>query len=162
MVADVAKLKGEAVDEYRQAVDKAEEKRREVLELRQTELWAALFPDETLVSEPNTQSLAGAVRRVQGPCVPGVQTNLPVEGVFALLRADADFCAGAATIAQAAREKGVTPNQLTGREATWQNGQADYFGPPLKATWSGSPEQAEEANKARRYTEWMHHKLHGE
>jgi hypothetical protein len=79
-----------------------------------------------------------------------------------LLRADADFCAKVATVDQAAAEQGVTPRQLAGREATWQNGQADYFGPPLKATWAGSPEQAEEASKARAYTEWMHRRLHGD
>lgn len=102
------------------------------------------------------------MKRIQGPRVPNVQVGLPAEGVFALLRADVDFSAQVATTDQAAAEQGVTPNALTGREATWESGQVDYVGPRFAATWAGSPEQAEEAHKAQQYTEWMRRKLHGD
>jgi hypothetical protein len=124
-------------------------------------VWAAIFPHEALASQPNTQSLVGAMKRIQAPRIPNVQVGLPAEGVFALLRADVDFCTKVATVDQAAAEQGVTPRQLTRREASWM-GQVDYFGPPLKAAWGGSPEEAEEANKAREYTEQMRSTLWGE
>lgn len=102
------------------------------------------------------------MKRIQAPRIPNVQVGLPAEGVFALLRADADFCAKVATVDQAAAEQGVTPRQLTGREATWQNGQADYFGPPIKAAWGGSPEEKEQARKIQQYSDAMRRKLWGE
>ena len=79
------------------------------------------------------------MKGIQAPFVPNVQTGLIAEGIFALLRADVDFCAKVGTVDQAAAGQGVTPRQLTRREATWQSGQADYFGPPLKATLGRLP-----------------------
>jgi hypothetical protein len=70
-------------------------------------------------NEPPTQTLVGAKKRVQSRHLPGVETPLPVHGIFALLRDDASFCASVSTVDQAAAIEGVSPANLTGRESVW-------------------------------------------
>jgi hypothetical protein len=93
------------------------------------------------------------MKGIQAPFVPNVQTGLIAEGIFALLRADVDFCAKVGTVDQAAAEQGVTPRQLTRRERPGKAAKPTTSGRPSKPPWGGSPEEAEEANKARAYTE---------
>jgi hypothetical protein len=158
---DVQKAKDAAAAEYRRLVDELAAKRREVLDLRATEVWAGVFPSETLTSEPNTQAIVGARKAVQEPLLPGVQSGLMAESLFALLRHDVQFCAEVATVDQAAALKGVSRDKLLGREAAWQDGQTDFVGPRSPATWAGSPEQAREAERVKNYSESQRKRLWG-
>ena len=161
-VSDVRKAKEKAATDYRRLVDDLEGKRREVLDLRATEVWAGLFPSETLQSDPNTQALVGARKAVQEPLFPGVQAGLIAQNVFELLRHDAAFVADVATLEQYAALEGVSPAKLTGREAAWQNAKTDAIGSSFAATWSGSHVQAREAERMRNYTEQLKKRLRGE
>ena len=67
---DIRKAKAKAADEYAELVDRLEATRRGLLDLRATEVWVGLFPSEALTNEPNTEALAGAVKRVQEPLIP--------------------------------------------------------------------------------------------
>jgi hypothetical protein len=162
MSRDVRKAKEKAAKEYAELVDAAEEKRRELLDLRATEVWAGLFPSELLSNEPNTQAIVGAKKSVQEPLLPGVQAGLVASAVFELLRADARFCESVATTDQFAALEGVSTARLTGREAAWQEGEPDIVGPRFEAAWSGSAEEAAEAERAKRYAESMRRRLWGE
>lgn len=62
-VRDVEKAKEKAAGEYRRLVDELEGKRHDVLELQATQIWATLFPSETL---PERAQRAGARRCSQG------------------------------------------------------------------------------------------------
>ena len=143
-------------------MDEVEEKRCELLELRREQVWAAIFPHDSLTGQPNTQSLVGAMKRIQAPRIPNVEVGLPAEGVFALLRADVDFCANVSTVDQAAAEQGISPAQLTGKEASWHNGRVDYVGPRFDAAFDGTPEQAEQARRVQAYTEAQRRRLWGD
>lgn len=120
MAADVNKAVHAVEAEAQALVDQLEQKRQELLELRATEVWVRLFPDEKLASEPATQALAGARKSVQSRHLPGVEAGLSAPGVFALLREDARFCATVSTVDQAAALEGVSSARLTGREAVWE------------------------------------------
>jgi hypothetical protein len=161
-VRDVEKAKKKAAGEYRRLVGETQAKRREVLDLRSTEVWASLFPSEFLQSEPNVQALVGARRSVQEPLFPGVQVGLIAEHVFELLRHDADFVSDVATLEQYAALQGISTAKLTGREAAWQSGKTDSVGPRFDAAWAGSPEQAREAERVKNYTESLRKRLRGE
>ena len=158
----VAKEREKAAAEYRRLVDELEAKRRELLELRATEVWVGLFPSEALRSEPNVQALVGARKAVQEPLLPGVHAGLIAENVFQLLRRDVDFCADVATVDQYAALKGVSTAKLTGREAQRQDGKTDFVGPEFPAAWAGSPEEAANAERERRYSESLRRRLWGD
>jgi hypothetical protein len=160
-VRDVAKAKEEAAANYRRLVDELEGKRREVLDLRATEVWAGLFPSEALQNQPNVQTLVGARKSVQEPLLPGVQAGLAAENVFALLRRDVEFCADVATADQYAALTGVSLAKLTGREARWQEGKTDFVGPSFEAAWRGSAEEAANAERLRKYSESLRRQLWG-
>lgn len=163
MVADVQKAKEKVASEYAQVIDQAETARRELLELRQTEVWAKIFPDATLGSEPNTQALCGAKRRLQEPHLPGLQSGLVAGSVFALLREDINFCSSVSTAEQAAAERGVSVDALTGRDAKWLgNGKPDLVGPRFESAWGGSAEEKREAERVAAYTEATRRRVWGE
>ena len=151
-----------AAGDYVRLVGEIEAKRRELVDLRRTQVWAAIFPHESLTNEPNTQSLVGAKKALQRPHLPTIEVGLPADSVFALLRDDVTFCASVATVEQAAAEQGVTAAKLTGREASWQDGQADIIGPSFGAAWGGSPEEKEQANKIQQYAEATRKRLRGD
>jgi hypothetical protein len=67
-----------------------------------------------------------------------------------------------ATVDQVAAERGVTPNQRTGREAVWQSGEPDVVAPNFDAAWAGSPEEREQAKKVERYAAATRRRLWGE
>lgn len=103
-------------------VDELEREREELIACRQTELWAALFPHDTLATEaPFTNCIAGARLKVQERHLPGVKAQLPAHSVFGLLRDDANHCATVVTTAQAAALSGSTEKALTDEEAAWQD-----------------------------------------
>jgi hypothetical protein len=162
LVADVDKQKQAAAAEYARLVDELQAKRQELLELRATELWCALFPSELLQLQPNTQNLAGASKRVQGPLLLGVEAPLPAANLFELLRADVRFCESVATVEQAAAIQGVSVAALTNREAQWRQGGPDAFGPSFAATWARSAEEKAEAERQRKYIEAQRKRLWGE
>ena len=153
MVADMREAVEASVGDYVRLVGELEAKRRELVDLRRTQVWAAIFPHESLASEPNTQTLVGAKKALQRPHLPTIEAGLAADSVFALLREDARFCASVATVEQAAAEQGVTTAKMTGREASWQDGKADIVGPNFGAAWGGSPEEKEQANKIQQYAE---------
>jgi hypothetical protein len=161
-MGDVRKAKEKAEAKYVKLVDSLEATRRELLELRSTEVWAGLFPSELLASEPNVQSLAGAVKHVQKPLLPAIESNIVAEPLFELLRADAGFCSTVATVDQYAALKGVSTRELTDRVARWQHGETDFVGPHFPATWAGSAEETAQAERQRKYSEQLGKRLWGD
>ena len=162
MVADIRKAVEETVGRYLRLVDELEAARADLLDLRRTEVWAAIFPHESLASEPATLPLVGAKKELQRRHLPGIETGLAAHAVFALLRDDARFCSTVATVDQAAAEQGVTSRKLTGREAGWQQGEPDLVGPDFDAAWGGSAEEREQDDRIKKYAEVMRKRLWGE
>ena len=62
--------------EYRALVDQLEATRRELLELRSTEVWSPIYPSHTLANEPKTPALVGAKKALQAPLLPGLESGL--------------------------------------------------------------------------------------
>ncbi len=81
MLADMREEVEAAASEYRALVDQLEETRRELLELRASEVWTAIYPSETLASEPSTAALVGAKKALQGPVLPGLESGLVASSV---------------------------------------------------------------------------------
>lgn len=164
MLRDVGTAKDEVAREYAALVDQLEAKRQELLDLRQAEVWCALFPNGVLTGEPNTQALVGAKKRLQAPVLPGLESGLVASSVFNLIRADGNFCATVATVEQAAAERGVSVGELTGRDARWEDGsgKADFVGPRFAATWGATTEEKQEAERIAAYTEANRKRVWGE
>ena len=162
-VRDVQKAIAKKAEEQRKRIDELEQDRQELLDLRETQVWAALFPSELVTSSPPTGTIVGANKRAQEQHLPGVTWGLEAARIFALLREDIDFCASVSTLEQAAAMQGKTTAALTGREAQWQHGdKPDYIGPSFDATWRGSPEEAVQAKRVKSYTEQLGKRLRGE
>jgi hypothetical protein len=159
--SDVQKAKAKAAAEYARLINEIEATRQELLDLRQEEVWASLFPSELLQQEPNTQPLVGARKTAQEPLIPGVQSALIASGVFELLRADIRFCSSVATVEQYAALENKSVAELTGRAADWEHGQTDFFGPRFDAAWAGTPEESAQAARVNSYQESLHRRLHG-
>lgn len=162
MLKDVRQQVEDAASEYRTLVDQLEAKRQELLELRATEVWTAIYPSPTLSNEPNTAALVGAKKALQAPVLPGLESGLVANSVFALLRADAGFCESVATVEQAAIEQGVSVSRLRRSDAKWMNGKVDLVGPAFDAAWGGSDEEKEAAARAAEYAEVSRRRLWGE
>ena len=108
-------------------IDKLEQERDELIAWRQTEIWAALFPHDSLASEPPYMNcIAGARLKIQSRHLPGVTNQLFAPNVFALLRDDAHHCATVATTDQAAAISGVSKAALSGEEAEWQDAKFEH------------------------------------
>jgi hypothetical protein len=162
MLGDMREEVEAAASEYRALIDQLEETRRELLELRATEVWTAIYPSETLASEPSTQSLVGAKKSLQAPLLPGLESGLVASSVFALLRADVRFCESVATTEQAALEQGTTVGRLRKSDARWlDNSKVDLVGPAFASTWGGSDEEKAEAQRVRDYQEQTRLRMEG-
>ena len=123
MLGDMREHVETAAAEYRALVDQIEAKRQELLELRATEVWTAIYPSPTLTNEPSTAALVGAKKRLQEPHLPGLQSGVVAASIFNLLRADAGFCESVATVEQAALEQGVSVSRCAARTpAGWATG----------------------------------------
>jgi len=108
-------------------VDELEQAREDIAALAQTTTWARLYPSDTLTAEPPYQhAIVGARLSLQEKHLPGVKVQLPVANVLALLRADLEHVATAATLEQAAAAEGKTKGAFTGREATWAGRAEDH------------------------------------
>jgi len=88
----------------------------------------------------------------------GTDVQLAAEKLFAAIRLYAEVLRNVATHVQ----QQALGRKLKKREAQWQSGSIDYIGPDFGATWAGSPEEAEQANRIRQYEEAMHRRLWGE
>jgi hypothetical protein len=161
-IRDVRKEIGKVATRQRRLIDELESNRQELLDLRRTEVWTAVFPSPEVASEPSTGALAGAVKRVQKPLLPSVEADLPAHAVFQLLRIDVDYCMQVATVEQQAAERGMTVAEFTNTEAAWQSGETDFVGPGFDAAWGGSDEEKAQAERAREYTRQLHRRLWGE
>ena len=89
MVDDIAKEVGAAARAYLELVDQLEETRRALVDWRSVQVWSAIFPHQSLTNEPNTQSLCGALRRLQEEVMPGLRQGINASACFDLLRRDA-------------------------------------------------------------------------
>ena len=163
MLGDVRGHVETAAAEYRALVDQIEAKRQELLELRATEVWTAIYPSPTLTNEPSTGALVGAKKRLQEPHLPGLQSGVVAASIFNLLRADAGFCESVATVEQAALEQGVSVSRLRRSDARWLgDGRQDLVGPKFDAAWGKSPEEQEQAERIAAYQEHQRRVVWGE
>ena len=160
MLGDMRDEVEAAASEYRALVDQLEQTRRELLELRQTEVWVADLPQPTLTNEPSTAALVGAKRRLQEAYLPGLQQGVVANAIFSLLRADVGCCSRSRPSKQAAAEQGVTAADLTKSDARWmENSKVDLVGPAFASTWGGSDEEKAEAERVRAYAEAQRKRL---
>jgi hypothetical protein len=126
LVADASKATDERLARYRELVAELEQTREELIALRQTALWAALYPSETLSGqEPFPHALVGARLKIQSRYFPGITAMLSAHSVFELLRADAEHCASVATVEQATALSGDSALVIGAKEAQWQDQQFD-------------------------------------
>jgi hypothetical protein len=154
MLRDIGEAKDEVAERYAKLVDELEATRQELLDLRATEVWVAIYPNALLTNEPNVVSLVGGSRRLQEPHLPRLEGAVVAASIFSLLRADRRFCESVATTEQAAAERGVSVGNLTGRDARWlSDGGVDFVGPRFDAAWGGSPEEKRQADRIVAYTE---------
>ena len=162
MSRDVRKHVEAAAGEYVALVDALEQKRQELLELRQTEVWVNVYPSSTLAGEPNTMALVGAKRRLQSAHLPGIQSGIIANDLF-MLRADAGFCQSVATLDQAAIERGVSTAELSKSDARWMDdSRVDLVGPAFDAAWGGSDQEKQQAQRVAQYAEQTRKRLWGE
>jgi hypothetical protein len=124
LVADAQGEAEQAHARYLKAIDELALAREELVGLRETTVWAALYPSDTLTTFAPSHALVGGRRRETEQQLPGVG-QLPAHSVLALLRTDADYCASVSTVEQAAEIQGVTTAELTTREAMWAGSDAD-------------------------------------
>ena len=148
MLRDMKEEIEATASEYRALVETLEQTRRELLELRQTEVWTAIYPSHTLANEPNTAALVGAKKALQGPLLPGRASNSGLvatqplraaEGRRPLLRKRRDRRAGSARTGRLGRPAAQERRALDGQH------EAGSVGPAFASTWGGSDEEKAEA-----------------
>jgi hypothetical protein len=125
LVADAERETGEARVRYLELVDQMEQTRAALVELRETTIWASLYPSETLASFAPSHALVGGRPRETARHLAGVEQSIAAPNAFSLLRADAEHFGQVSTREQAAEMQGVSTAELTGDEAMWADGDAD-------------------------------------
>jgi hypothetical protein len=125
LVRDAEREAEQAQARYLEAVELLAQAREELVGLRETTVWAALYPSETLTTMAPSHALVGGRRRELEQHLPGVQGELPAHAVLAALRADAEYLAAVSTVEQAAAMQGITTAELTTRKAMWAGSDAD-------------------------------------
>ena len=93
---------------YLDAVAQVDAARADLVALRETSLWAQVFPDEAAVRMPKTMHLALGRSAVYPPGL--ADRALDADGVMALLRADVDAVAGAMSPTQRVVIERLNPN----------------------------------------------------
>ena len=156
MLGDVRQQVETAASEYRALVDQLEEKRRELLELRATEVWTAIYPSPTLTNEPSTAALVGAKKRLQEPHLPGLQSGVVAASIFNLLRADVGFCESVATVEQAATRAGRLGQQAAPLGRPLDRRRAARIWSAQSSTPPGA-RAAEEQEQAERIAAYQEH-----
>jgi hypothetical protein len=103
LIKDVDAAAVDAKNRYEEALATAEQARQELAELRESAIWARLYPscNESDVQLPNT--VAGGQRKRLVPA--GLTAELKPANAFALLRSDAEWLNEAIPHSQLAREK---------------------------------------------------------
>ena len=162
MLADMRDEIEATASEYRAFVDQLEQTRRDLLELRQTEIWVAIYPSHTLANEPNTQALVGARRRCSpSTCLAWSRARglRPLQPVTRRRR----FCESVATVEQAALEQGVSVGRLRKSDARWMdNTKQDLVGPAFASTWGGQRRGEGRGRAVRDYQEQTKRRLWGD
>lgn len=125
LVKDAARETESARDRYLTLVGELEQARDELVATRQTEVWASIYPSDTLVSQPPTLALCGGLLRPVEEAIPGLKHQLPAHAVLKLLRSDATHLSTVSTVDQAAEIQSTTAGVLTGRGALWAGSEED-------------------------------------
>lgn len=123
LVRDADEETQRARERYVEAIAEVERVRAELIGLRETTVWASLYPSDTLRSFAPSHALAGGGRRASERR--GFQTAVPAPAVFDLLRDDAEHLTTVATAEQAAAIDGVSRAALMGDEAMWAGSDED-------------------------------------
>ena len=100
LVKDAAKAKEEVYARAVRLVEELEQARVELLEARDAEIWAHLYPGEVATDVVQYKDALIGARMEPLKRILGLTTQLPVRHVFAALRADADYARDAASPAQ--------------------------------------------------------------
>jgi hypothetical protein len=141
MEAGEANKATEQYAEYLAAVDNLAAARQRLLEARSSALWAALYPDPSLVASPPDAIALGLAKPV-AEALPGYRAQLQPAKLWQLLRTDADLLCSA----------------LTNEQRT-QLGHKD----PPKVVWADSPEAKEQERREKQEAleaykrEWGHY-----
>ena len=123
MVADAEKETQRARDRYLNAIAEAERARDDLIGLRETTIWAALFSSDTLASMAPTHVLVAGRRRETERH--GFGSAQPAQPIFDLLRSDSDVYLSVSTREHAAAMQGTSTAALSDNEAMWQGSPKD-------------------------------------
>jgi G:T/U-mismatch repair DNA glycosylase len=159
LVREAEKATREARERYERAIEEAAQARADVVASRQAALWASFFPGELMTHLPDMAAIATALRKPVEAALQ-VTTRLAADGIFRVLRSDAEILATSMTRDQAL-ELGVARADETA-VATWQTGKPDYVGPNFGAAWVGSAEEKAIAERVRNYSEQLGRRLRGD
>ena len=159
LVRDADKATAEARARYERALEEAEQARAELVAAREASLWASFFPGELQTQQPDMAAIATNLRKPVEAALQ-VTTRLGAEGVFAVLRSDAEILATAMTREQALELGVARPDESS--VAKWETGRPDYVGPNFPAAWAGTPEEKEQTAMIDRYTAAMRKRLRGD
>lgn len=125
LVLDAERATEQAKQRYLELVEEIAKTREELVGLRETSVWASLYPSETLQTFAPSHVLVGGRRKATEQHLPDAKQPIPAHAVLGLLRADAEHFATVQTLEQAAEAKGVSTAELTGDEAMWAGSDAD-------------------------------------
>jgi hypothetical protein len=129
LVHDADKATADAHARYVAALEAAERARTDLIDCRSSALWASLYPGELADQLPDVAAVAANLRKPV-ESVLQLKTRLPAEGVFRVLRSDAEVLAEAMT-----REQAVELGAADAQEGA--------------AIWRDAPEGREQAKKER-------------
>ena len=115
LVKDAEEETAAARDRYLDAIAEAERARAELIGLRETTVWAAIYPSDSLASYAPSHNLVSGRRRESERH--GFGSAVVASAVFDLLRNDAEVFTTISTRDQAAAMAGTTTAALTGDEA---------------------------------------------
>jgi hypothetical protein len=125
LVADAERETAQAKARYLELCDQAEQARAALVELRETTIWASLYPSEVLATYAPSHALVGGRPRETARHLASVEQSIAAPNAFSLLRADAEHFGQVSTREQAAAMQGVSTAELTGDEAMWADSDAD-------------------------------------
>lgn len=116
---DAETARDQAKDRYLELVRGLAPARDELRATAQTVTWAALFPHDSLVSEPNLAQLVGGQLTAVREAVPGLNVAPTLPQLTRLLEADAQLVAEAVSREQAVALQGLDPRSLAAGGAVW-------------------------------------------
>ncbi len=129
LIREADKATTEARTRYDEAIEAAEKARGDLIDCRTAALWAALYPGELANQTPDVSAIAANLRKPVESALQ-VKNRLPADGVFRVLRSDAEILASAMTRDQALELGAADPSQDA-------------------AIWHGTPEHEEAMRKER-------------